>query len=166
MIVADLDHELRLHRYPLAGAFGRPAARTARRVAGEASAFELLQLRGERGLVGARDRRREAHVIEQAGAVIETEQQRADKLAVRPIAKPADDAICAAIILDFHHRVARVGTIGAVAPLRDDSVERGADLSEPTFRVGESCRRGREPDGSFEVSLRKGFELWPTLAQG
>ena len=36
VVVADLDHELRLQRLPFAGALGAPAARAARRVAGEA----------------------------------------------------------------------------------------------------------------------------------
>ena len=36
MIVAHLDHELRLHRLPFAAALGAPAARSARRFAGEA----------------------------------------------------------------------------------------------------------------------------------
>src|ERR1700759_2690984 len=35
VVVAHLDHERWLQRTPLRGAFGRPAARAARRVAGE-----------------------------------------------------------------------------------------------------------------------------------
>src|SRR4029077_8863264 len=61
MVVADLDHELRLERLPLAGALGRPAARTARRVAGESRRRDQnLQFFGERRLVLALDRGGEA----------------------------------------------------------------------------------------------------------
>ena len=59
MVVADLDDELRLERLPFGRALGRPAARAARRVAGEAGRRDqLFQLRGQRRLfLGARSPR-------------------------------------------------------------------------------------------------------------
>jgi len=44
MVVADLDNKLGLERLPFAGAFGGPAARPARRVAGEAGRRDRLRV--------------------------------------------------------------------------------------------------------------------------
>src|SRR6185437_9442319 len=81
MIVADLDHELRLERLPLRRALGRPAARAAGLVAGEAGrADQLFELLGQRFLLAALHRRGEADMVEQARVVVEPKQQRADRL--------------------------------------------------------------------------------------
>ena len=68
--------------------------------------------------------------------VMEPEQQRSDEPAVRPIAKATHHAVCAAIVLHLHHRVARAGAVRRVAPLRNDAIERRADLSEPALCLG------------------------------
>src|ERR1700722_906470 len=80
VVVAHLDHKLRLERLPFARALGRPAARTARRVAGETRRRDQsFQLLGQRRLVLALDARTEADVMQQALPVVQPEQQRADQ---------------------------------------------------------------------------------------
>src|SRR6185295_5742681 len=99
MVVADLDHELGLERLPYRRAFGRPAARTTGRVAGEAlRRRELLQPRGERGLVLRRNIGGEADVVEQAVVVVEAEQQRADYVLAFVVAEAADDTVGTAVV--------------------------------------------------------------------
>src|SRR4051812_47725180 len=61
MVVADLDHELWLQRTPLRGARRRPAARSARRVAGKAGLCDQgFELMGESQLLLPGDRGAEA----------------------------------------------------------------------------------------------------------
>src|SRR6185295_5534005 len=52
--------------------------------------------------------------MQQALAVIESKQQRADQSAVRPITKAADHAVRTAIVLHLHHRVARARRVSRV----------------------------------------------------
>src|SRR3954470_19685155 len=76
MIVADLDHQLRLERTPLCRALGGPAARPARRVAGESGlADQFFKPVGESWLLLRLERRSEADMMQQAMIIIEPEQQ-------------------------------------------------------------------------------------------
>src|ERR1700704_1464524 len=154
VVVADLDHELRLERHPFAGTFGRPAAPAARLVAGEAGLpDQLFELFGQRRLFARLDGGGEADMGEQGRPVIEPEQQRAHDLLAFVVAEAADPAVGAAIILDLLHAAAVAGRIGDVAALGDDAVERRADPLEPAFRLGEPHGGGREAEtlGSREL---------------
>src|SRR5688572_29205522 len=94
LVVHDFDYHLRLQRLPLGGAVGRPAARTARRVAGEPGRLDQpLQLFGPYRPILAGDRGGEADMMEQAGMVVEAEQQRSDQLVVAAVAEAADNAV-------------------------------------------------------------------------
>src|SRR4051812_10683399 len=121
MIVADLDDKLRVERLPLRRACGRPPAWSTGRIAGEARrSDQLLQLLGQLRFVLARDRRREADVIELAIVVIESEQQRADHRLALVVAEAADHAVGRAIVLDLLHARAVASAIGQVAPFSHD----------------------------------------------
>src|SRR4029077_16363923 len=123
MVVANLDHELRLERLPLAGALRRPAARTTRRVAGESRGRDQnLQFFGERRLVLALDRGGEADVMQQPVLIVEAKQQRADKGAAFVVAKAADHAVGAAVVLDLLHAAAVARAVRKIAPFGDDAV--------------------------------------------
>src|SRR5687768_5392388 len=72
MVVADLDHESGLERLPFPRAFGGPAARSTRRVAGETRRRDqLYELFRQRLLLRRLDGRREADMVQQAFIVIE-----------------------------------------------------------------------------------------------
>src|SRR5438105_3519648 len=134
VIVADFDHEFRLERHPFGGTLRRPAARTARRIAGKARrTHQRLQLFGERRLVLTFDRRGEPDMIEPAVAVIETEQQRADQRAALVVAEAADHTIGATQILDLLHAAAIAGAVGKVTTLGDDAIERRAGAAQPSL---------------------------------
>jgi len=76
VIVLHLDDQPGPQWLPLTATLGRPAAGTARRIAGEAgAAAQPLELARQRRPVGIGYRRREADMIEQALIVIEAEQQ-------------------------------------------------------------------------------------------
>src|SRR5258705_7772819 len=124
MIEADLDHKLGLQRLPFARALGRPAAWPARRVAGEAGRRdEVLELGGQRRLLLPWDARGEADMMQQAVIVIEPEQQRADHRLSFVVAKAADHAVGAAIVLDLPHGGAVARAVFELAALGDDAVE-------------------------------------------
>src|SRR5581483_3611611 len=116
MIVADLDHKLRLQRTPLRRAFGRPAAGAARGIAGEAGLCnQRFELVGQRGLVLVLDGGGEADMVQQALVIVEPKQQRANHLPavdlVGRVAEAADDTIGAAESLDLLHALAVAGLI-------------------------------------------------------
>src|SRR6201995_1826617 len=149
MVVADLDHELRLERTPLCRPLGRPAARAARRVAGEAGLCnQRLEAVGQCGLVVALDRGGEADMVQQSLVIVEAEQQRADHLPpvdlVARVAEPAYHAIGAAQFLDLLHAVAIAGLIGQVDALGDHAVTAPARLRQPFLRKGVAWRRSRQ----------------------
>src|SRR3954468_11109945 len=65
VIEADLDHQLRTQRLPLAAAFGTPAARTAGRLAGKSGRLaQRFQPLGQCAAVVIGDGRGEADMIE------------------------------------------------------------------------------------------------------
>ena len=72
-------------------------------------------------------------MMQQALVVIEPEQQRADHRLAFVVAKAADHAVGAAVVLDLLHAVAFAGAVGQIAPLGDDAVERRADALEPAL---------------------------------
>ena len=82
MIVADLDHELRLERLPFRRTLGRPAARSAGRVAGEAGRRdELFQLlRSALFSLPLLSDEVKPTWLSRPRVVVEAEQQRADRL--------------------------------------------------------------------------------------
>src|SRR5262249_52503415 len=158
VVVADFHHELRLERLPLGRALGRPAARPARRVAGEAGrGDQFFQARGQRRLVFAADRGREAHVVQQAGLVIEPEQERADDVLALVVTEAADHAVGAAVVLDLLHGAPLARVVGEVAPLGDDAVKRRADALEPLpgFRQLRRCRRQADAIAVVKKSPRE-----------
>src|SRR5262249_58526298 len=86
------------------GALGRPAARAAGLVAGEAGRRDqLFEFLGQRRLLARLDGRGEADVMQQAVVVVEPEQQRADHLPALIVAEAADHAVGAAVLLDLDH---------------------------------------------------------------
>src|SRR6516164_907558 len=99
--------------------------------------------------------------MEQSVVVIKSEQQRADRLAVGAVTKPAHHAIGAAVVFDLLHAGALTRAIRGVASLGDDAVERRACLFEPLRRLRDRLRGGREPNGGMngEITLRKIIEL-------
>src|SRR5215467_5572341 len=101
--------------------------------------------------------------MEQSVVVIKAEQQRADRLAVGPVAKPAHHAICTAVVLHLLQGGALARAIRGVAALGDDAVERWARLFEPLRRLRDRLRGGREPNGGMagEITSRKLIELLP-----
>src|SRR5690348_343516 len=102
MIVTNFDNELRPERLPFARALGRPAARAARRLAGETGRLDqALEFLGQRPSIVRLDVRREADVIEQALVVVKAEQERADHVHAFAVPEPTDHAIGAAEVLDL-----------------------------------------------------------------
>src|SRR5581483_12102969 len=161
MVVADFDHELRFQRTPLRRALGRPAAGAARRIAGEAGrGDQRFQLVGKRKLLVALDGGGEADMVQQAGVVVEAQQQRADDLSVSDlvgrVAEAANDAIGAAEFLDLLHAVAFSGLVGQVAALGNHAVEAVAGTRQPFLRssVARGGRRQAEARIGFETRLR------------
>src|SRR6185503_16596007 len=118
MVVADLDHQSGFERLPLGRAFGRPAARPTRLVAGKAGRRDqFFEPFGQRFLFLGLERGGEADMIEQSRIVVEAEQQRADDALALVIAEAADHAVRAAEILDLLHAVPIAALVGDVAPL-------------------------------------------------
>src|SRR5262249_20552390 len=104
MVVANLDHELRFQRLPLRRAAGGPSAWTVGRAAGDSRRrAESLEFQRERLLVGRRDRRGEAHVVQEAILAVEAEQERSDHGFALVIPETADHAVGAAIVFDLLH---------------------------------------------------------------
>ena len=169
MIVGHFDHKLRRERLPLARTLRAPATRTAWRSAGEAGRANVpFQLLRHRRLRLGGDVRCEADMVQQTFVVVEAEKQRADLTAIRAVAKPADDAIDGADLLDLDHRRAIAGAVGAVETLGDDAVEVAADLAKPASCLGQLRRRRRQADGAArrEVLLCERLQQRPTLGEG
>ena len=104
MVEPHFHHQFRTQWLPLAAALRAPAARTTRRVAGEARRLaQRLQTLGQRSTFTIGDRRCEADVVELAVLVIETEQQRPDLGPIGKIAEATDDAVGSAHSLHLHH---------------------------------------------------------------
>src|SRR3954453_5571074 len=126
VVVFDFDDQLRAERFPFAGAFGAPAARAARRLAGEAAALarrlaELFDLRRELLALAGGEGRAEPDVVEEAVFVVEAEQQRAEgRRRLGTVAEAADDALDGADVLDLLHAGAVAGAVIGVEPLGDD----------------------------------------------
>src|SRR5262249_1183864 len=129
MVVLNFDHELGLERLPLRRTTGGPSARASRRVAGESGwRDESFHLASERLLVAAANGRGETNVMQKAVIAIEPEQERTDHRFAFVVAKPADDTVRAAVVLDFLHSAALARAIVEIAALGDDAVEHGADI--------------------------------------
>src|SRR5690242_19219003 len=94
MVVAHFDGELGAQRLPLPGALSAPAARATGGAAGEAGrCYELFEAAGQVGLVARRQGCGETDMVQEAGIVVEAEEQGADERALGVVAEPADDAI-------------------------------------------------------------------------
>ena len=145
VIVAHLDHQFGLERLPLSGALGRPAARAARGLAGEARS-RLSGLRAA-AVSAARSRSAKPDVnptwSSRPVLIVEAEQQRADLAAVRAVAEAADHAIGAAQPLDLQHGPL-AGLVSAVEPLGHHAVEGAARCVEPALRCVAVARVGRQ----------------------
>src|SRR5262249_15020680 len=143
-VVANLDHELRFQRLPLRRAAGGPSARTARRATGEPRRRdEFLELQRERLFVGRRDRRGEAHVVEEAVLAVGAEQEGADHGFALVVPEAPDHAVGAAIVLDLLHPAAFARAIVEIAALGDDAVEQRANVFEPALCFAQAGR-GRD----------------------
>src|SRR5690349_5482828 len=166
MVVADLDNELGPKRLPVSRAFGAPAARTARCIAGEAGRLDqTLEKPGELGPLGTRNGRGEADMVELALLVVETKQQRADLPARLLVAEAADDAICRPDVLDLQHG-AFARAIGALEPLGDDAVEIAAGGEEPLPRLAGIGRDRRQAEDAAAGAEIKPLEGAAPLRQG
>ena len=91
------------------------------------------ELLGERRFVLARDRGREADVMEETLGIVKSEQQRPDDVFALVVAETSDYAVRAAIIFDFLHAGSLTGKIRQVSSLGDDTVERVSGAFQPTF---------------------------------
>src|SRR5690606_34844780 len=90
MVVADLYHQSRAERHPLGGPLGAPSAGSARSASREAGRLpQRFQLACQCLTIVARNVGGEADVVEQAVLVVEPQEQAADRLRLRPVAKPA-----------------------------------------------------------------------------
>src|SRR6476661_3949544 len=142
VVVLHLDHQLRREGLPFARSLGAPSRRSTRRLAGETRGLhQLLELRGERLLLPGGNVRGEADMVQQSALVVETEQQRADDLPLRRVAKAADHALGGALVLHLLHPVAVAALVRQVEPLRDDAVESTADGAEPLLHRSHRRRR-------------------------
>src|SRR5438477_6560643 len=147
MVVADFDDEPRLERLPFCRSLGRPAAGTARLVAGKARrGDQLFELFGQRLFLCRLDGRGESNVMQQPILVIKTEQQRADDILTLVVAKTTDDAVSAAIILDLLHAAAVARAVFEVAALGDDAVEGRTGPLKPLLGLGKPGGCGRKLD--------------------
>ena len=77
--------------------------------------------------------------------VVEPEQQRADDLAPRGVAKAADDAVRGPQALDLPHAGPLAGLVGQIDLLGDHAVEGSPRRAEPAARRFRVAGRGREP---------------------
>ena len=168
MIKTDLYDEHRLERLPFTRARGGPAAGPARRVAGETGRRDqAFQLSREFRLFRPLDGRGETEVIEAALVIVQPEQQRAHDRFSFVVAETADDAVRAAIIFDLLHPATVPGAVGQVAPLGDDTVERGTHAVEPSLGFDElaCCRREANASGTAKILGSKEIELSPPLGE-
>jgi hypothetical protein len=98
-------------------------------------------------------------VVKQAVIIIEAEQQRTDDLPARhaafAIAKTADDAIGASMLLDLLHAFAVSKLIGQITPLGDDAIAAAPRGLQPLPRATESLRL----DGDRRNRVPQKFEL-------
>src|SRR5438874_3004153 len=118
MVVSHFDDDLGAKRLPFARALGAPSTRTAGGAAGETRWLDkLFEAPGECRFVARRQGRGEADVVQQAGIVVKSEQQRADKIAALAVTEPADNTIRGARELVFLHSVAAPGQIGEIGAL-------------------------------------------------
>ena len=85
MVILHFDDELRIERFPFAGALRAPPTRPARRLAGKAAALlnrlaKLLDPRCQIFALLLSERRTETDVMQQAVIVVEPQQQRPQRL--------------------------------------------------------------------------------------
>ena len=150
VVVGDFDHQLGTQRLPRQILALAPAALAARHALPGRHPPVLLRPRfprmiGERVLAIGREKlhelaallcgeaRADADVLQRAGIVEETEQQRADcgALAFLVPAEAGDDAVAIALVLHLEHH-ALVRLVGAGTRLGHDAVETGAlEAAEP-----------------------------------
>src|SRR5438477_67939 len=146
--VLNLPSQLWLQRDPLCRALAGPAARSARRAAGESCAaaqglhdfFELhALLSAEAG--GKPD------MVEFSGAVVEAQQQRANVMAFAAVAKASDHAIGGAQALDLDHGRAFAGAISATCQLGHHAITSASDQPRhPALQLRQICRRRTQLD--------------------
>src|SRR5690348_6770266 len=106
-------------------------------------------------------------MVEDAGIVVQAEQQGADDVLALVVAKAANHAVGAAITLDLLHAGAIAGAIGKVAPLGDDAVERAAEAVEPFPGACKLCGCGRQPDrhAGSHIAVDESLELLAPLEE-
>ena len=164
LVVAHLDHELRLDRVPVELLALRPAALAARDalVAQVASALELRQRFLELAPDVSREARAVADEVELAVVAVETEQQRRDPALTLVAPAEADDhAVGGAIRLHLDYAFAGTRQVGLLEPLCDDPVEAGlVEPLEPALRL-----LGVELGGREAEALRLALELTTPLGQ-
>src|SRR5690606_36956056 len=131
LVIEHFDHQFGLEGHPFFGSLGRPAAGSARRLAGKAAAApERFKLAGQSRLVPRGDGGREAGMVELTLVIVEAEYQRADVGAAAAIAEAPYHAVGRTDALDLEHGALAAG-IGLVQPLCDHAVEFGAQVIQP-----------------------------------
>src|SRR5262249_24546251 len=97
----------------------------------------------------------------------EPEQERTDHRFAFVVAKPADDTVRAAVVLDFLHSAALARAIVEIAALGDDAVEHGADILKPALGLAQLGGGGGQSNSLLlsEISLREVLQLTASFAQ-
>src|SRR5687768_4325319 len=132
MVVADLHHNPRLQQLPSGQPIRRPPAWPSRRGSGEAGrGDQRLQLSCQRGLVLSTDGRREADMMQEAGVIVQPEQQGSHNTLAFIEAEAADHAVRTAITLDLLHAAPVARAVFHVRSLGDHAIETTAGLLEP-----------------------------------
>src|SRR5690242_18884721 len=126
VVVSHLHDQLRRERIPFPAPLRAPAARSARRSAGEPGGLDQsLEALGELRLLALRHVGGETHVVQHA-LVVQAKQQGAHELSLRGITEPTNDAVGGARLLDLEHAVAIATLIWQIDALGDDSIESAA----------------------------------------
>jgi hypothetical protein len=115
----------------------------------------------------ARQARRESHVMEQAGLVVEAEQERAHRALAGRLPEATDHAVRGAPALDLLHASPGPRLVGQVAPLGDHAVEGDAGILEPAPRHRQVRRHRRQldPRPAAQMAPREGLEEAPALGE-
>src|SRR5258707_10916328 len=159
LVVCDLAHQLWTDRPPPEVLSPRPAAEPARHPAGAVRIplalrnvdLQRLQFGDQLFALGGTERRGVPDVLKGAFAVIQTEQQRAERLAVGRLTPADDHAIGRALMLDLHPQ-ALAGHVGACPGLRHHAIESSAlEAFEPLSRRRAVTRVGSKKDRRLGV---------------
>ena len=127
VVVAHLGHQLGPQLHPLQVAVGVPSAGVA---ASAPAGLVRGELRAQRPLARGGEARAVAHRPQRL-ALVEAEDQRADRVLDLPRPPSHDHAVEGAHPLDLGHALALAGPVGGVEALGDDALGGGEPLARP-----------------------------------